>query len=219
MVLASSMAVALGQPAAGHATMGKKLDGGAPADADAEAQRLAAAIGRGEDRAFEEFYNNYEGRLFRFLLVLGHGDETLARDVLQSAMLTTARKLRRVETEAHLWHWLARVARQHLIKEWRRRGREPMLVNMPELPETPDERTVDRVLEEQLEGAIVALDPQDRETVEWFYFDGLSCEEIGVRLGTTAKAVSSRLERVREKLRALVQQETVNNAKPAPRGA
>jgi RNA polymerase sigma-70 factor (ECF subfamily) len=169
--------------------------------ADIEAQRLSEAIGRGDETAFEELYDRYQDRMFRLVLVLGHGDETLAWDVVQLAMVTAARKLRRVETEAHLWQWLARVARQHLIKEWRRRAREPILVSVRELADTPSESSVDRVLEEQLDSALLALPEQDRQVVEWFYFDDLSFERIGERLGISPKAVSSRLERLRAKLR------------------
>jgi RNA polymerase sigma factor (sigma-70 family) len=48
------------------------------------------------------------------------------------------------------------------------------------------------------------MDAEDRELVEWFYFDRLSQREIAERIGGTPKAVSSRLERARAKLRSLV---------------
>ena len=83
---------------------------------DAEALRLAAAVGRGDEAAFRELYDRYHDRLFRFALALGHGDETLAGEAVQSVFVTAASKLRRVESAEHLWNWLARVARQQLAK-------------------------------------------------------------------------------------------------------
>jgi len=60
------------------------------------------------------------------------------------------------------------------------------------------------VLEESLNAALQAMDAEERQLVEWFYFDRLSHQEIAEQLNTTPKAVSSRLERAREKLRSLI---------------
>lgn len=173
---------------------------------DLEARRLSAAVAKGNAEAFRELYDAYHGRLFRLLLVLSRGDETLARDVVQQAMLTAASRLRPVESDAHLWNWLARVAHQHLIKEWRRREREPVLLDSTELPDFPEPAQPDTVLEENLDAALRTLPETDRQLIEWFYFDRLSHAEIAQRLETTPKAVSRRLERTRIKLRLSIKQ-------------
>src|SRR5882724_3163081 len=72
---------------------------------DAEARSLATAIGRGDEQAFRTLYDRYHPRLFRLALVLGHGDESLAQDIVQSVFVTAAKKLRRAESESHLWNW------------------------------------------------------------------------------------------------------------------
>src|SRR4026207_1843123 len=87
-----------------------------PSTADAEARRLVTAIGRGNEDAFRELYDRYQARLFKLALVLGHGDEQLAGDIVQSVFVTAAAKLRHIESEEHLWNWLARVARQQIAK-------------------------------------------------------------------------------------------------------
>lgn len=170
-------------------------------DANAAACRLAVAVGRGDESAFGELYDQYSHRLLRLALVLAHGDEALAQEAVQAAFLTAARKLRRVENESHLWNWLARVTRQHLSKAWRQRRRDSTLVGMAELPEQIDEGKTDARLEECLDAALLAMDAEDRRMVEWFYFDRLSHKEIAERLSATPKSISSRLERVRLKLR------------------
>jgi RNA polymerase sigma-70 factor (ECF subfamily) len=174
--------------------------------ADADAQRLTAAIARGEEAAFREFYDRYQDRLFRFALVLGKGDEHLAHEVVQAAFLTAASKLRRVESEEHLWNWLARVARQHLGKLWRQLRRDSPIVGVEHLPESPQASEPEPVLEQNLDAALLSLPAEDRQLVEWFYFDGLSHKVIAEKLSATPKAVSCRLERVRARLRALVAQ-------------
>lgn len=172
--------------------------------ADAEARRLAAAVGRGDEASFRELYDRYHERLFRFALVLGHGDETLAAETVQSVFVTAARKLRQVENEGHLWNWLARVARQQLGRTWRQHRREATVVGMAEVPDCADLREPDSVLEERLDAALLAMEPEERQLLEWFYFDGRSHKELAEQLGATSKAVSSRLERARARLRSLL---------------
>ena len=172
--------------------------------ADADARRLAAAVARGDEAAFRQLYDRYQPRLFRLALVLGRGDESLAQDTVQSVFVTAAVKLRRVDGEEHLWNWLARVARQQLAKAWRQRKRDPEVVGMADLPEPPDAVKPDSVLEESLDAALLAMDAEKRQLIEWFYFDRLSHQEIAGRLNATPKAVSGRLERARAKLRSLM---------------
>jgi len=172
--------------------------------ADANARRLAAGVARGDETVFREFYDAYYGRLFRLVFVLGRGDDSLAQDVVQAVFLVAAAKLPAVNCEGHLWNWLARVARQQLSKAWRQRQRESALIGMAEAPDCSDNVEPDRLLEESLNAALLAMDAEDRGLVEWFYFDGLSQKEIAERIGGTPKAVSSRLERARVKLRSLV---------------
>jgi RNA polymerase sigma-70 factor (ECF subfamily) len=175
-----------------------------PADpaANADARRLATAVARGDEAAFREFYERYHRRLLRFALVLGGGDETLAQDAVQAAFVTAAKKLRGAESEEHLWNWLARVTRQQVAKIWRQRHRDSAVVGVADVPESIDGAESDSMLEESLDAALLAMNADDRELLEWFYFDRLSQKEIAARLAATPKSVSSRLERARAKLRS-----------------
>jgi RNA polymerase sigma-70 factor, ECF subfamily len=173
----------------------------APPDCHEEARQMSVAVARGDAAAFQRLYDGYHGRLLRFALVLARGNELLARDTVQSVFVTAAAKLRGVESADHLWNWLARVARQHLSKAWRRR-QDTTIVGMAELPDFPPEGESDSLLEECLDTSLLALAAEEQQLIEWFYFDGLSHKEIAERLGISAKAVSSQLERTRAKLRS-----------------
>lgn len=175
------------------------------ATADDEARALALAIGRGDEPAFRTLYDRYHDRLHRLALVLGRGDESLAQELVQSVFLMAAKKLRRVDSEEHLWNWLAQVARQTSAKAWRKRQRDPAMLHAEALTEDcPANIEPDSFLEEKLDVALKLLDGDEQQLVRIFYFDRLSHREIADQLGTTPKAVSSRLERVREKLRSLM---------------
>jgi len=171
--------------------------------ADAEACRLAAAVGRGDEGAFRELYDRYHARLFRLAVVLAQGNEPLASEVVQSVFVIAAGKLGKVESEAHLWNWLARVARQQLART-RRQQQNTAVVGVAELPECAADGELDSVLEQNLDAALLALAADERQLIEWFYFDGLSHKEIAAQLAATPKAVSSRLERARARLRIAI---------------
>jgi RNA polymerase sigma-70 factor (ECF subfamily) len=171
--------------------------------ADAEARALAAAVGRGDETAFRKLYENYHQRLFRLALVLARGDESIAHDAAQATFVSAAKKLRRADSEEHLWNWLARVARQHIAKVWRKRQRDSNVVTVASVPDYAITEP-DSFLEETLDAALQTMESEDRKVVELFYFDHLSHKEIAEQLSTTPKAISSRLERTREKLRALI---------------
>jgi RNA polymerase sigma-70 factor (ECF subfamily) len=171
---------------------------------DGEARWLAAGVARGEEAAFRALYERYHPRVLRFALVLSRGDESLAQDVAQSVFLTAARKLRTAESEAHLWNWLARVARQQIARRWRKHQRDSAFVSAGALPEEFPAAEPDSVLEEILDAALQSMDPEERQLIETFYFDRRSQKEIAEQFNTTPKAISSRLERAREKLRSLI---------------
>lgn len=172
--------------------------------ADEGVRRLTHAIARGNEEAFQELYDRYHGRLVRLALGLSRGDGILASEVAHNTLLTAANKLPPLASEAHLWNWLARVARQHLSKAWRKQRRESALVSMAEVPENSPLPEPEAEMEASLDTAMNELEADDRQTVEWFYYDGLSHKDIADRLGATPKAVSSRLERLRLKLRAFI---------------
>jgi RNA polymerase sigma factor (sigma-70 family) len=203
MIVTNSMPFAVSQP--GPRSTAKVFAVQISAsDADARARRLAAGVTSGNEPAFVELYDHYHRRLFRFALALGQGDETLAHETVQSTFLTAAAKLRSVQSEEHLWNWLANVARQHLGKAWRQRQRHTAIMSMADVPEPANVGAADHELEEKLDAALLSMQDLERQLIEWFYFDGLSHKEIAGRLSATPKSVSSRLERARAKLRGLL---------------
>ena len=181
-------------------------------DPNATARLLSAGVARGNETAFRELYDAYCGRAFRLAFVLARGDDLLAQDAVQSAFLTAAARLPAVKTEEHLWNWLALVTRQHLAKAWRKQQRDSKWVNTTGLPDDPELPVPDKFLGDCLDAALQSIESGDREILEWFYFDGLSQKDIAEKFGSTPKAVSSRLERARTKLRAALTRYLSNEA-------
>lgn len=187
-----------------HATVETSKQRDTEGAVDTEARRLVAAIARGDDATFEQLYERYHRRLLRLALMLGRGDESLAQEAVQGTFIVAAGKLRRVDSEAHLWNWLAQVARQQIARACRQRKDDATVVSTEELSGIAMTAESDRQLEEILDAALASLDPEERQIIERFYFDRLSHKEMAEQLDITPKAVSSRLERARTNLRSLI---------------
>lgn len=170
-----------------------------------DARRLSQAVARGDEDAFNQLYDAYSDRVLRLAILLARGDASLACDVTQTVWLVAARKMKPLQSEEHLWNWLALVTRQQVARALRRAAGRTGEVSLGEMPEEAAPCDADTLLDECLHAALQSLEAEDRRLIESFYFEHLSCEHIAGRLGTTAKAISSRLERARAKLRSLVQ--------------
>jgi RNA polymerase sigma-70 factor, ECF subfamily len=178
----------------------------------ADAQRLSRAVARGDEEAFRELYDVYSARILRLAVVLVRGNATVAQEVAQAVWLLAARKLKPLESEPHLWNWLALVTRQQAAKALRHYPAASGTVDLAELHNHPAPVEPDTILEECLHAAVQSLVAEDRRVIESFYFEHSSCEQIAAELGTTSKAVSSRLERARARLRAIVQKKLAHEA-------
>ena len=129
------------------------------------------------------------------------GDRSEAEDVTQTVLLRLYQHPKEFESEAHLKHWLLRVAvnesRKVLRAPWRRRN--VPLEDWDGAAEGPEERGVlDHVL---------ALDAKYRLPIYLYYYEGCSVQEVAAALGTNPSTVQTRLQRAREKLRAVLTEE------------
>ena len=169
-------------------------------------RRMTARMRKGEEAAFTEFYESYCDRLYRYLLLLTRGNETVARDLLQATMTKVMQRMREFEDETHLWNWLASIARNNFIDSLRRAQSAPQIV--PLLPEEAPQMTTtaaddaDRMMMDALDHCLTDLDAEEKALIEAFYFKDGSYQSLAEQRDTTSKAVESKLARVRQKLRA-----------------
>ena len=169
----------------------------------------------GEEPAFEEFFAEYFPRLFRFACVRCGGDEDLAEEAVQAALIKAVAKLSSYRGEAALFTWLCTICR-HEVTDLRARAGKLQEVEL--LEDRPDTRAALEMLatlaagdpesrrqrEELSRHVLVTLDHLPRrygDALEWKYIDGLPVEEIARRLGVGYKAAESLLGRARQAFR------------------
>jgi RNA polymerase sigma-70 factor, ECF subfamily len=184
-----------------------------PSTPQADDAALVRRLIRGDERAFDAFFDAHFPRLFRFARRrLGDADE--AEDVVQA---TLARALRRIHTwrgEAALFTWLCTICRHEMADRARRAAGLPRLVAIDDTPtvraaveslaavaDTPETRLARHELAALVHLTLDYLPGRYGDVLEWKYIHGLTMAEIATRLEATPKAVESLLSRARDAFR------------------
>lgn len=168
---------------------------------------LTQALAEGDEAAWRDFHAAYAPRLMRYLLVICQGREENAREALQQTFIRAVRHIRPCQTEAELWGWLTLLARCAAADLNRRERRYLGFLTrwLPQqtdpLPAPPD---AEQSLQEALAAELAALPSADRELLERKYVEENAVRELAEMLGTSEKAVESRLTRARQKLKTAI---------------
>jgi RNA polymerase sigma-70 factor, ECF subfamily len=128
------------------------------------------------------------------------GDRVLAEDIAQEAFLRAWRGLATFRGDAAFATWLYTITRRVALDEVRR----PALRTVPvqEAAALADRRAADPVARGDLERALGALEPAQREAFLLVVVLGLSYQEVGGMIGCPAGTVASRVFRARTRLAA-----------------
>jgi RNA polymerase sigma-70 factor, ECF subfamily len=165
-------------------------------------QDLTRAVKRGDADAFARFYDLYSFRLYKYLLVLAHGEEGEAREACQAVFIKLAKRFDAFEEERRLWAWLCVLARNTFVDQCRSRQRLQRFVSLDETrPEHESHGMPEHQLSDSLHEALGALPPDERELLEAAYVDKRPLGELAEAAGLTYKALESRLGRLRQKLK------------------
>ena len=179
-------------------------------------QELVASLLRSDARCFDQFFNEYYPKLYRFVKRRVPHDPATAEDVAQATICRALRSLHTFRGEAALMTWLCTLCRREMAARWREAR---PFASAPSLAE--DDPEVRAALESLIaaEGSdplLLAGREQVRETIcaaldylpepyadilEWKYVRDLSVAEIAQRLGRSAKATESLLTRARDAFR------------------
>jgi len=179
-------------------------------------QELVERLLRGDRGAFEQFFNEYYPKLFRFVKRRLPQDATAAEDIAQGTLCRALESLHSYRGEAALLTWLCTLCRREMSARW---DENRAWSAAPRLAE--DDPAIRMALEsllasEQVDPMRAADRAQVRQTIfaaldylpapygdilEWKYLRDLSMGEIAQRLGRSPKAVESLLTRAREAFR------------------
>lgn len=177
---------------------------------------VARRILGGDQAAFQELFDRFFPRLYRFALARLGGDAETARDVVQQTFCNAIERLDGYRGEAALYTWFCQICRNVVADHFRRRGlgatRMVLLEDQPNVRaildaltapvgDEPETGAWHAQLHRIVEATLDALPGRYAEVLEWKYLDGLSVREISARLGLGDKAAESLLTRARDAFR------------------
>lgn len=177
---------------------------------------LVRRMRAGEQKAFNEFFETYADRLYRFAVKRIGEDYSIAEDAVQYTLARAVEKLDQFKGEAALFTWLCRICRNAIVdmchgRAERRATAVPfedtdeirvVLESISAMVESdPQEQAISGQLESLVRTILDYLPDRYGDVLEWKYMHGLSVREIAERLELTPKAAESMLNRARAAFR------------------
>lgn len=178
-------------------------------------KQLAKRMLRGEEQAFEEFFESYATAVYRFAAARLGRESEHAEELTQSTLAKAIWKLETYRGEGGLFAWLCTFCRHEISAFYKHRTRrrevdlgeesheiqaalESAAGERGDNPETSLHR---KELAGQVHAALAEIPPPYGDVLEWKYIDGLSARKIAGRLGLSDKAAESLLTRARTAFR------------------
>jgi RNA polymerase sigma-70 factor (ECF subfamily) len=171
--------------------------------AAADHSYLSAAGTEAGRRAFPEVVRAHQSMVYSIACHCLR-DRAAAEEIAQDVFLQLYRSLDKLESDAHIVHWLRRVATNRCIDYVRKRKLESGvdIAALPE-PSTPGEQP-DSLLNRKLQRLVSSLPAKQRAVVVLRYQEDLTPEEIAAVLALPIGTVKSHLQRslaiLREKM-------------------
>jgi len=171
---------------------------------------------RGEQRAFDAFFESYASRLASFAARRSSLDASAIEDVVQTTMINAMRSLATFRGGSSLFTWLCQICRNQLADARRKAARQPATQSLDEMiEERPLARVVqltdyrdplDECASEDQRGvvrrAINRLPANYARILELRFGDELTVPEIARVLQISESAAESQLVRARQAFRA-----------------
>jgi RNA polymerase sigma-70 factor, ECF subfamily len=177
---------------------------------------LAHACAAGNNSAWEVFLTRYREKLYQSALRIAR-ENSAARDLADSLYAelygTSTRagericKLTSFTGRGSLEGWLRTVLAQEFVNRYRRTKREISLDEESEdgaqfaAPQPEPLPSADSRLESATDGALAALDSEDRMVLAAYYLDGRTLAEIARMLGVHESTISRKVDKLAKSLR------------------
>ncbi len=177
---------------------------------------VARRILAGDAAAFQDVFDRFFPRLYRFALARLDGDSDLAGEVVQLTFCKAIERLDSYRGEAALYTWFCQICRNAIADHWRRSHRAGRkVVLLEDLPNVRaildamvapamDQPEVDvwrHEVRRLVQATVDALPGHYGDVLEWKYVDGLTVKDIAARLDVGPKAAESLLTRARDAFR------------------
>ena len=170
----------------------------------AEDETLVKACLAGNRQAFDALVSRYEKPIFNAAVRMVN-DRDDAIDITQTAFAKAFENLRRFDFRHRFYSWIYRIAINESIDLLGRRKRlEPVDENWSSGDRNPEEAAGGSETARHVQGALMAIQTEQRTIIVLKHYLNCSYREIGEILQISQKTVKSRLFTARQRLREVL---------------
>jgi len=159
---------------------------------------------RGDREAQRELYARTSERIYGLLLKMTRNPED-AFDLAHDTYILAYQRIDQFDGRGPVAAWLSRIAVNEALQFFRRAERERSHLKLIRLEEATADRPDDQAAGIDMDAALGELEPTDRAVLVLRYREGMDYRQIAEAMGCRDGTVASRLNRAREKLRAILQ--------------
>jgi RNA polymerase sigma-70 factor (ECF subfamily) len=165
---------------------------------DEQAERqLVEGLRRDDRESLAAAYDAYGSMAYGLALHL-LGSPSEAEDVVQESFLALWKQSQRLEPSRGVRSYLLSIVHNRAVDRVRRSVRRPeteldLDAPIPSNTDDPADEVARNLEREEVRAALVALSPDQRQTVEMVYFQGLTIGETANRMHVPEGTVKSRL--------------------------
>lgn len=142
-----------------------------------------------------EILHSYEADIFGYIKhAVGSAD--IARDIYQDVYLQALQNIHQLDSDRSLKNWLMTVTRNRVINYYREKTRRDYVTIQDDIKQTDIESDAD--YEKHISQALKNLPDSQKEVFISRELDGLSYEELGIKMNLSKAAVTSLLDRSRK---------------------
>lgn len=168
-------------------------------------EELVRLVQSGEIFAFEQLVKRYQQKLLGFVYHMIY-DEHAADDIVQESFINLYKTIDRVDSTKKFSAYVFSIARNTTISYIRKYKKE---VPLDDILAFSEEETLygQLVQAEQahtIEKALKQIPEQYQKAIRLYYFEDLSYEEVGKKLGLPINTIRTHLRRGKELLRTLL---------------
>ncbi|MBD8526137.1 RNA polymerase sigma factor [Pseudomarimonas arenosa] len=166
---------------------------------------LLASAKRGDERALEAIYRQFQGPAYQLAWRLC-GDRELARDMVQESMFKAFRQLHQFRADAPFWAWLRQVLVNECLMHLRRQQRIEQQQQEPDLQAEETNLSLPPEVAEcgLLQSALERLPTSTRAVLWLYHVEGYTHEEIASLMQRTISFSKSQLSRGTQRLREML---------------
>lgn len=174
-------------------------------------EEIVSLVILGEKEKFGELVEKYEEKLMRYVTFLLNRKTEDTEDIVAETFVKAYQNLTGFEDDKKFSSWIYRIAHNLVIdyfrknkiiekelldEEWQKIGDEVLI----------EDEIIKNEEKEKLAKALKKLSLEERNLVRWFYFEEKSYEEIGDILRISIGNVGVKLNRMKKKLKELMEQ-------------